>query len=69
MSSGVQLCHRVVDGLCGREPPRRDDYSATWSLQEWLQLLDSLTALFRLAVGSNISDEEVSESGENIINK
>jgi len=59
----------VVDGLCGREPPRRDDYSATWSLQEWLQLLDSLTALFRLAVGSNISDEEVSESGENIINK
>ncbi|XP_013867339.1 COMM domain-containing protein 8 [Austrofundulus limnaeus] len=55
----VKLCHRVVDGLCGREPPRREDYGATWSLQEWLQLLDFLTALFRLAVGSNISDEEV----------
>ncbi|KAM4543159.1 COMM domain-containing protein 8 [Odontesthes bonariensis] len=55
----IRLCHRVVDGLCGRAPPRRDDHSAAWSPQEWLQLLDSLTALFRLAVGSNISDEEV----------
>ncbi|XP_026212063.1 COMM domain-containing protein 8 [Anabas testudineus] len=53
------LCHRVVDGLCGREPPRRGDYSATWSLEEWLELLNSLTALFHLAVGNNSSDEEV----------
>lgn len=57
--SGVQLCHRVVDGLCGREPPCRGDYSTTWSLDEWLELLDSLTALFRLAVGNDSSDEEV----------
>ncbi|KAM6912188.1 COMM domain-containing protein 8 [Xenentodon cancila] len=55
----IKLCHRVVDGLCGREPPRRGDYGATWSLEEWLQLLDSLTAVFRLAGGSNVSDEEV----------
>ncbi|XP_059208915.1 COMM domain-containing protein 8 [Centropristis striata] len=55
----LQLCHRVVDGLCGREPPRRCDYSATWSLEEWLQLLRSLTALFQLAVGSSSSDDEV----------
>ncbi|XP_037550700.1 COMM domain-containing protein 8 [Nematolebias whitei] len=55
----TKLCHRVVDGLCGREPPCRADYSATWSLQEWLQLQDFLTALFRIAVGSNVSDEEV----------
>ncbi|CAI5697268.1 COMM domain-containing protein 8 [Oreochromis niloticus] len=54
-----KLCHRVVDSLCGQEPPHRGDYSATWSLQEWLQLLDSLTALFRLAVVNNISDEVV----------
>ncbi|XP_045917709.1 COMM domain-containing protein 8 [Micropterus dolomieu] len=55
----LKLCHRVVDRLCGRESPRRGDYSATWSLEEWLELLNSLTALFQLAVGNNSSDEEV----------
>lgn len=55
----LKLCHRVVDGVCGRALPHRRDYSATWSLQEWLELLSSLTALFRLAVGNNSSDEEV----------
>ncbi|XP_070698838.1 COMM domain-containing protein 8 [Pempheris klunzingeri] len=55
----LKLCHRVVDDLCGRGPPRREDYSATWSLEDWLELLNSLTALFCLAVGNNSSDEEV----------
>ncbi|KAM9354545.1 COMM domain-containing protein 8 [Pholidichthys leucotaenia] len=55
----LELCHRVVDGLCGREPPSRGNYGTTWSLQEWLQLLDRLAELFRLAVGSDSSDEEV----------
>ncbi|TKS86235.1 COMM domain-containing protein 8 [Collichthys lucidus] len=55
----VKLCHRVVDGLCGRDPPCRADYSSTWSLEEWLELLNSLTAFFRLAVGNNSSDEVV----------
>lgn len=57
--SAVQLCHRVVDGLCGREPPHRGDYSASWSSDEWRELLDSLAALFRRAVGADSSDEEV----------
>uniref|UniRef100_A0A3Q3J3Y3 COMM domain-containing protein n=1 Tax=Monopterus albus TaxID=43700 RepID=A0A3Q3J3Y3_MONAL len=55
---GLRLCHRVVDGLCGRETPHRGDYSATWSLEEWLDLLSSLTEFFRMAVGNNCSDEE-----------
>ncbi|KAK5856961.1 hypothetical protein PBY51_010235 [Eleginops maclovinus] len=55
----IKFCHRVVDGLCGREPPRRSDHGTTWSPEEWLQLLDSLSAFFRLAVGSNSSEEEV----------
>ncbi|XP_023250510.1 COMM domain-containing protein 8 [Seriola lalandi dorsalis] len=59
VADSLKLCHRVVDGLCGRQPPCRGDYSATWSLEEWLELLSSLTALFRLAVGNNSSDEEV----------
>ncbi|XP_068195697.1 COMM domain-containing protein 8 [Antennarius striatus] len=54
-----KLCHRVVDGLCGRDPPARGYYSATWSLEEWQEVLTSLTALFRLAVEKNSSDEEV----------
>jgi len=61
----VQLCHKVVDGLCGRAPPCRADYSAPWSPEDWMQLLSSLTALFRLAVGNNSSDEEVRAAGHN----
>ncbi|XP_030580837.1 COMM domain-containing protein 8 isoform X2 [Archocentrus centrarchus] len=61
-----KLCHRVVDGLCGREPPHRGDYSTTWSLQEWLELLGSLTALFRLAVVNKTSDEVVLSSLSNV---
>ncbi|KAK2825810.1 hypothetical protein Q5P01_020024 [Channa striata] len=55
----LKLCHSVVDGLCGREPPRRCNYSLTCSLEEWLELLNSLTVLFNVAVGKNSSDEEV----------
>ncbi|KAK1894611.1 COMM domain containing protein 8 [Dissostichus eleginoides] len=55
----IKFCHRVVDGLCGREPPRRSEHSSTWSPEEWLQLLDSLNAFYRRAVGSDSSEEEV----------
>ncbi|XP_037096586.1 COMM domain-containing protein 8 isoform X3 [Syngnathus acus] len=61
-----KLCHRVVDGLCGREAPRRDDYNASWSLDEWLDLIESLAALFRLSVGNNSSDEELALSSDKI---
>ncbi|XP_029350392.1 COMM domain-containing protein 8 isoform X2 [Echeneis naucrates] len=59
VAESVTLCHRVVDGLCGREPPHREDYSTVWSLEEWVELLHSLTAIFRLAALNNSSDEEV----------
>ncbi|KAM9708232.1 COMM domain-containing protein 8 [Menidia menidia] len=55
----LRLCHRVVDGLCGREPPRPEDFGATWSLQEWLQLQGAMATLFRQAVGGGLSEEEV----------
>ncbi|XP_010792928.1 COMM domain-containing protein 8 [Notothenia coriiceps] len=55
----IKFCHRVVDGLCGREPPRRSEHSTTWSPEEWLQLLDSLSAFYRRAVGSDSSEKEV----------
>ncbi|CAL8284968.1 unnamed protein product [Lota lota] len=53
------LCHKVVDELCGREPPRIVDYGDTWSLGEWVGLTDCLSSLFRKTVGENCSDEEV----------
>lgn len=56
----------MVDGLCGRESPHRGDYSATWGPQEWLELLGSLTALFRLAVVNKTSDEVVLSSLSNV---
>ncbi|KAM7404153.1 hypothetical protein PAMA_004538 [Pampus argenteus] len=59
VTESLKLCHRVVDGVCGREPPHRADYSDTWSLKEWLELLNSLTAFFSLAIRNNSSDEEV----------
>ncbi|XP_034097164.1 COMM domain-containing protein 8 [Gymnodraco acuticeps] len=59
----IKFCHRVVDGLCGREPPRRSEHSTTWSPEEWLQLLDSLSAFYRRAVGSDSSEEEVRARG------
>ncbi|KAM9842230.1 COMM domain-containing protein 8 [Aulostomus maculatus] len=55
----LKLCHRVVDGLCGREPPRWGDYSAIWSLEEWLEVLHSLEAVFCQATGNNSTDEKV----------
>lgn len=55
----LKFCHLVVDGLCGQEPPHRGDYSATWSLEEWLQLTETLSTVFRLAGGDNSSDDEV----------
>ncbi|XP_064809637.1 COMM domain-containing protein 8 [Oncorhynchus masou masou] len=54
-----KLLHRVVDSVCGRESPRMADYGDMWTLVEWMEVLDSLSSLFRLAVGKNTPDEEV----------
>ncbi|KAM6980654.1 COMM domain-containing protein 8 [Aplochiton taeniatus] len=53
-----KLLHKVADGVCGREPPHMADYSGTWSVREWLELLDSLFSLFRLAVRRKGPNEE-----------
>ncbi|KAL0969641.1 hypothetical protein UPYG_G00230190 [Umbra pygmaea] len=54
-----KLLHRVVDGICGREPPRLADYCDTWTLVEWMELLQFLSSLFRVAVGKKMPDKEV----------
>uniref|UniRef100_A0A3B3RQN9 COMM domain containing 8 n=1 Tax=Paramormyrops kingsleyae TaxID=1676925 RepID=A0A3B3RQN9_9TELE len=60
--TGSGFLHRVVDGVCGRSPPKMADYGTRWSLTEWMELLDALSAIFRLAVGKNIPDKEVRTS-------
>ncbi|KAJ3613520.1 hypothetical protein NHX12_019767 [Muraenolepis orangiensis] len=60
-----RLCHQVVDGLCGRDPPGRDppavlDHGGdAWSLGEWRELTQGLASLFRHTAGDDCSDEEV----------
>lgn len=54
-----KLCHAVVDGVCGRRHPQREEYSATCSLDEWMGLNKSLSSLFCLAAGGHSTDEEV----------
>ncbi|CAL1575191.1 unnamed protein product [Knipowitschia caucasica] len=54
-----KLCHAVVDGVCGRKQPQRQDYSAICSLDDWLVLNKSLSKLFCLAAGGHSSEEEV----------
>ncbi|XP_072313289.1 COMM domain-containing protein 8 [Eucyclogobius newberryi] len=54
-----KLCHAVVDGVCGRKQPQREDYSATCSLDEWLDLNKSLSRLFCFGSGGHSSDEKV----------
>ncbi|XP_028837566.1 COMM domain-containing protein 8 [Denticeps clupeoides] len=53
--------HRVVDGVCGRSFPERTDYADLWSLVEWLELIETLSSLFRTIVGKKCSDAEVQE--------
>ncbi|KAI5606846.1 COMM domain-containing protein 8 [Silurus asotus] len=55
------LLHRVVDGLCGRNQPKRLEYGETWSLLEWGELISSLTYFFRVAVGRKCSDQQIKE--------
>nr|XP_015200654.1 PREDICTED: COMM domain-containing protein 8 [Lepisosteus oculatus] len=57
-----KFLHRVIDGVCGRDPPRLHDYSSVWSLREWLELVDTLSSIFRTAIGKKMSDEEVQQS-------
>ncbi|XP_033870318.3 COMM domain-containing protein 8-like isoform X1 [Acipenser ruthenus] len=54
--------HRLIDSVCGRDRPRFQDYDSFWSLTEWMEVIDTLTSVFKTAVGRNLSDEEVIRS-------
>ncbi|XP_007539747.1 COMM domain-containing protein 8 [Erinaceus europaeus] len=58
---GLQLLHKVVDGICGRAYPLHQDYHSVWDSTEWTHILEDITKFFKAVVGKNLSDEEISQ--------
>ncbi|XP_054977164.1 COMM domain-containing protein 8-like [Sorex araneus] len=56
---GLELLHKVIDGICGQAPPLYQDYQNVWDSAEWTDVLEDITKFFKDAVGRNLSDEEI----------
>ncbi|XP_055967282.1 COMM domain-containing protein 8 [Sorex fumeus] len=56
---GPQLLHKVIDGICGQAFPLYQDYQNVWDSAEWTYVLEDITKFFKVAVGKNLSDEEI----------
>ncbi|XP_073661314.1 COMM domain-containing protein 8 isoform X2 [Tursiops truncatus] len=55
---GLQLLHKIIDGICGRTYPLYQDYHSVWDSTEWMHVLEDITNFFKAVVGKNLSDEE-----------
>ena len=55
----LQLLHKIIDGICGRTHPLYQDYHSVWDSTEWMHVLEDITNFFKVVVGKNLSDEEV----------
>ncbi|XP_006894243.1 PREDICTED: COMM domain-containing protein 8 [Elephantulus edwardii] len=58
---GLQLLHKIIDGICGRTYPLHQDYQSVWDSDEWTHVLEDVTTFFKVVVGRNLPDEEVSQ--------
>ncbi|XP_033281383.1 COMM domain-containing protein 8 isoform X1 [Orcinus orca] len=58
---GLQLLHKIIDGICGRTYPLYQDYHTVWDSTEWMHVLEDITNFFKAVVGKNLSDEEISQ--------
>ncbi|XP_076992899.1 COMM domain-containing protein 8 isoform X2 [Tamandua tetradactyla] len=58
---GLQLLHKIIDGICGRAYPVYQDYHSVWDSTEWMHVLEDITKFFKAVVGKNLSDEEISQ--------
>ncbi|XP_067591978.1 COMM domain-containing protein 8 isoform X2 [Pseudorca crassidens] len=58
---GLQLLHKIIDGICGRTYPLYQDYHSVWDSTEWMHVLEDITNFFKAVVGKNLSDEEISQ--------
>ncbi|XP_049742279.1 COMM domain-containing protein 8 [Elephas maximus indicus] len=58
---GPQLLHKIIDGICGRAYPLYQDYHSVWDSTEWVHVLEDTATFFKVIVGKNLSDEEISQ--------
>ncbi|XP_023410795.1 COMM domain-containing protein 8 isoform X2 [Loxodonta africana] len=58
---GPQLLHKIIDGICGRAYPLYQDYHSVWDSTEWVHILEDTATFFKVIVGKNLSDEEISQ--------
>ncbi|XP_006872739.1 PREDICTED: COMM domain-containing protein 8 [Chrysochloris asiatica] len=56
---GLQLLHKIIDGICGQNYPLHQDYHSIWDSTEWIHVLEDTTTFFKTTVGKNVSDEEI----------
>ncbi|KAM9679010.1 COMM domain-containing protein 8 isoform 1-T1 [Trichechus inunguis] len=57
----TQLLHKIIDGICGRAYPLYQNYHSVWDSTEWIHVLEDITTFFKVIVGKNLSDEEISQ--------
>ncbi|XP_040114337.1 COMM domain-containing protein 8-like [Oryx dammah] len=58
---GLQLLHKIIDGICGQTYPLYQDYHSVWDSAEGMHVLEDITTFFKAVVGKNLSDEEISQ--------
>ncbi|XP_023931832.1 COMM domain-containing protein 8-like, partial [Lingula anatina] len=53
------LLHGLIDGICGKCPPRYQDYAKIWSLEEWWNVCDYFKELAKDTLKNIWSKDEI----------
>ncbi|KAK3719827.1 hypothetical protein RRG08_040129 [Elysia crispata] len=54
-------CHIVAESICQDGTISADKFSSIWSIEEWWQVREVLTDIFKTFVGQSVSKEQISE--------
>lgn len=57
-----QFLHRIIDGVCGRGNAQYPAFSEQWSLDEWWEVVDASTEIFREAARQNWKKDKFGEA-------
>ncbi|KAJ1075455.1 hypothetical protein K5549_009599 [Capra hircus] len=63
---GLQLLHKIIDGICGLTYPLYQDYHSVRDSAEGMRVLEDITTFFKAVVGKNLSDEEISQQSNQL---
>ena len=63
---GLQLLHKIIDGICGLTYPLYQDYHSVRDSAEGMRVLEDITTFFKAVVGKNLSDEEISHQSNQL---